>query len=303
MPAAQAMSEKITQAALSAKHSSGRTSGKKAQFTSGFKLIEQLMDVPESFKDSAAMAQVDGLVDAIETAPQGGSFIIIDKHKHYLQDNMTPTVKIGDKVEAGDLLSDGIPDPSEMVKFRGIGETRKVFADQLRKATNANRRNAEIVSRSFVDYVRITDPETFPNSAPDDIIRYSDVERDWKPRDTTRRLSPGSSVGKFLEMPTAHYSIGTKVSRRVADDLNRRGFKQIDVNDETPPFEPTMVPSVRVLTHSNDWQERMGGYHLKDSLLEAASRGMSSDMKNISYLPGIMRGSDFGDTLKTEGKY
>jgi len=303
MTAAQALSEKLTQQALSSKHSSGRTSGKKAPFISGFNLVEQMFSVPQSFKDAAAVAEEDGLVDRIEPAPHGGKFIHVGHRKYHIADNMTASVKPGDSVEAGDLMSDGIPDPSKLVKYKGIGETRRIFTEELRKATGANRRNAEVIGRGFIDYVRVTDPESFPNSSPDDVVRYSDIERSWVPRPQTRNLSPGSSVGKYLEVPIAHYSIGTKISRKVAQDLTRRGFKKVDVHDDLPPFEPVTVSSVRALSHSPDWQVRMGGYHLKDSLLDAASRGMTSDLQSTSYIPGLMRGTDFASELRTTGKY
>jgi DNA-directed RNA polymerase subunit beta' len=303
LPAVQAISERVTQSALSHKHSAGRTSGGKQQFVSGFPLVEQLTNVPRHFRDAAAVSTQDGAIDEIVDAPQGGKYIVINQEKHYVYPNMTPSVKVGDTVEAGDLLSDGIPNPADIIKYKGLGETRRVFIDEFKKATGANRRNVEVFAKGLMDYVKIHDPDLVPNAAPDDIIKYSDLVKKWKPREGHREVSPSSAIGKYLEKPVGHYTIGTKVSRRVANSLKSQGIKSIDIHDDEPPFSAIVVPSVRTLSRAPDWQERMGGYHLKDSLLDAASRGMTSDLQSTSYLPGLMRGTDFAKQLDTTGKY
>ncbi len=288
----------------SAKHSAGRATGKsKANFVEGFDLIEQLMSVPKSFTDAAVTAEHDGVVESIEPAPQGGLNVTIEGQAYHIPAHMTPTVKRGDVVEPGDLLSNGIPDPSQLIKHKGIGETRRIFTDQLKEATGASRRNTEIMAKAFVDYIRITEPDLYPNTAPDDIMKYSDLARDWTPREGFRTLAPRASVGKYLETPLAQYTIGTRITPKVASDLARKGFKKVDSHDNAPPFTPVMVPSVRALTHAGDWQERMGGYHLKDSLLDAASRGMKSEVHSTSFIPGILKGTGFGEKLRETGKY
>ena len=302
--AGQSRGEKATQKALSNKHSAGRTDGTGGgNFVTGFNLIEQLMSVPKSFRDSAVTVTADGLVESINDAPQGGKTVRIEGIDYHVPAKMTVTAKIGDEVEAGDLISDGIPNPSELVKYKGIGETRRIFTKQLREATGAHRRNTELLSKAFVDYVKITDPELLPNSAPDDIVKYSQMIKSWKPRKGYLAKAPVHSVGRYLETPVAQYTVGTRISKKVGADLKRKGITTIDTHDAPPPFEPVMVPSVRALTHADDWQERMGGYHLKDSLLEAASQGMTSDVSSTSFIPAVLKGTGFGDNLRTTGKY
>jgi len=302
--AGQSVGESSTQRALSKKHSAGRATGKaKDKFVSGYNLIEQLMAVPKHYPDAATMATKDGIVDSVDEAPQGGYNIVIDGEKLHVPHKMTVSVKRGDHVEAGDLLSDGLPDPSKLVKYRGIGEARRLFSNQLREATGAHRRNTEIVAKAFIDYVKITDPDLLPNSSPDDVIKYSELIKTWKPREGFRTLDPGAAVGTYLEAPVSQYTIGTKISRRVAKDLEAKGFNKLQVHNDVPPFEPITVPSARALTNAGDWQERMGGYYLKHSLTEAAAGGMKSDLNSTSFIPGILKGTGFGDELKETGKY
>ena len=288
----------------SKKHSAGRVTGEeKSPFVNGFDLIEQLMSVPKSFTDAAITSESDGVVESIEEAPQGGLNITVEGKVYHVPSHMTPIVRKGDTVEPGDLLSNGIPDPSQLIKHKGIGETRRIFTDQLREATGASRRNTEIMAKAFVDYIKITEPDLYPNTAPDDIMKYSDLAKSWTPRAGFRTLAPRASVGSYLETPVAQYTIGTRITPNVANDLSRKGFKKIDTHENEPPFKAIMVPSVRALTHASDWQERMGGFHLKDSLLDAASRGMSSDTTSTSYIPGILKGTGFGEELRETGKY
>lgn len=302
--AGQSVGERSTQKALSAKHSAGRATGeKKDKFVSGYDLIEQLMSVPKHYPDAAAMSDLDGTVESIEEAAQGGYNVVINGQKHHVPSNMDVTVKVGDEVEAGDLLSEGLPDPAKLVKYRGLGEARRLFNEQLRTATNANRRNTEIVTKAFLDYIKIKDPDLFPNTAPDDIIKYSELAKKWTPREGTTKMDPSAAVGRYLETPVSQYTIGTRISRRVAKDLEKKGYNQIDANSEAPPFEPIVIPSSRALTNADDWQERMGGYYLKQSLLDSASRGMESKLHSTSYYPGIMKGTDFGTDVEETGKY
>ncbi len=75
LTAASTLGEPLAQGQLSLKHTSG-SAGKK-NVASGFGLIEQLASIPKSFKNKAPLAEHDGTVTNIRSAPQGGHYITI----------------------------------------------------------------------------------------------------------------------------------------------------------------------------------------------------------------------------------
>lgn len=132
MTAVQALSEPVTQATISSKHTGGVAGESKT--VSGFDYIEALIQTPRNFKGGAVHSDVDGSVTGIEAAPAGGSFVNISGTKHYVSDGLTLTAKVGDKIEAGDMISEGAPNPVKIVEHKGIGEGRRYFVDAFKSA-------------------------------------------------------------------------------------------------------------------------------------------------------------------------
>jgi len=217
-------------------------------------------------------------------------------------------VKPGDRVDAGDILSSGIPNPADLVRHRGIGAGRLDFVQIFQNAFKdsgmpANRRNIELLSRGLVNHIRVNDLDGVDNALPDDIVEYSAVERNYKPRYGFRVTKPTASIGKYLERPVHQYSIGTRITKKMANELRDRGVGDITVHDDPPPFSPVMVRAMEQLTVSPDWQTRLGGSYLQRGLLEALHRGRGSTPTSVSYIPGLAVGKGFGEKLTTEGKY
>ncbi len=295
LQAAQALSEPISQGQLSAKHSGGVAGQEKA--VGGFEYINQLIQTPKSMKGGAAHSTLDGTVQRIEDGPAGGQYVTINDEKHYVGSGFTPSVKKGDKVEAGDLLSDGIPNPGIITKYKGVGEGRRYFVNEFKKAMGSSgmrghRRNIELLARGLINHVKITE-ETNDN-APDDIIPYSTIEHTYKPRNGHEVLRPKKAVGKFLERPVLHYTIGTKVRPSMLKDFEEFGVKEIPVHKNPPPFEPHMVRGMFQLQHDPDWMTQMYGSGLKKSLLESTARGATSKLRGTSFVPSLALGTDFG---------
>lgn len=265
------------------------------------------MQSPDNFRDEAAIAELDGVVGDITPAPQGGQYIMVGDTRHFVPDGAAVTVKTGQRVDAGDILSEGIPHPSKLVRYRGLGAGRLAFVDEFRRAyknegLKANRRNIEILTRGLVNHVRVNDLDGPQSSLPDDVLEYQTLERDYQPRAGALAMRPKLARGMYLEQPAAHYTIGTRLTQRVIDDLDTRGVPEVMAHRDTPSFEPEMVRAMENLTNSPDWQVRMGGSYLGKGLQEAVHRGRTSQ-RGESYIPGLAEGKDFGMKLKTEGVY
>jgi hypothetical protein len=280
----------------SAKHSGGVAGQEKA--VGGFQYINQLIQTPKKMQGGAAHSTVDGMVQRVEPAPAGGSYVIINGEKHYVNAGYELKVKKGDEVEAGDLISDGIPNPAIITKYKGVGEGRRYFVREFKKAMASSgmfghRRNIELLARGLINHVRLT--EEVGEHVQDDIIPYSTLEHTYTPREGFQALAPKKAVGKYLERPVLHYTIGTKVRPSMLKDFDEFGVTAVDVHDNPPPFESHMVRGMYQLQHDPDWLTQMYGSGLKESLLESVARGGKSEQRGSSFVPSLATGTDFGD--------
>ncbi len=95
LAAAQALSEPLSQGQLSAKHSGGVAGQEKA--VGGFAYINQLIQVPKTFKGGAAHSHHDGVVTDVVDAPAGGKYVFVDGKQHYVGQGFDLKVKKGDE--------------------------------------------------------------------------------------------------------------------------------------------------------------------------------------------------------------
>lgn len=303
MTAAQALSEPIAQGSLSSKHSGGVAG--EAKTVSGFQLLDALVQFPSSFQGAAVHAQKDGTVGGIQPAPAGGHYLYIDGEKHYVPESATLKVKPGDVVEAGDVLTSGVPHPAEIIRHKGIGEGRRYFVQAMVGAMRdagitAHRRNVELVARGLIDHVKMTDE--WEDYLPDDIVGYNALERRWKPREGSQKLRPRQAAGQYLERPYLHYTIGTKLRPSVIKTLEEFGINEVETHRDPPPFVPEPVRAMYSLQHDPDPLTRMYGSGLKKSLLDATHRGAVSDEEGTSFVPALARGVEFGHIGKLQHK-
>jgi hypothetical protein len=299
--AAQALAEPVTQAQISSKHSGG-VGG--AGSIAGFKALNALVQVPEKYPNGATHSTVDGTVQEIRPAAQGGNYVTVNGVDHYVPTDVDISVKKGDTLEAGDVVSAGMPSPGEIVKHKGIGEGRRYFVQAMRQVMQnsgitAHRRNIELLSRGLINHVRLTDE--YGDYVPDDVVPYSALERTWQPRSGSVRGNPKGMMGQYLEKPALHYSIGTKIGKSVVDNLNKYGVKDIEAHKEPPPFEPEMVRGMANVASDPDWMTRMLGSYQQKSLLGATHRGGVSDTAGTSFVPTLARGETFGLGGATSG--
>ena len=302
--AAQALAEPVTQAQISSKHTGGIAGAAGAGAISGFKFINQLVQVPKIFQGGAAHAQLDGRVNTIKEAPQGGHYVNIEGKDHYVGADFPLTVKPGDQIEAGDVISKGTPNPAEIVKHKGIGAGRKYFVKAFRQSltdsgTSGNRRNIELLSRGLINHVRLQ--EEVGDWAPEDVVPYQLLERQWKPRQGHMIVPPNQAKGYYLERPVLHYTVGTKIQPSMLKQLKQHGVDSLYVHRDPPPFQPEMIRGMASVAHDPDWMTRMLGSYQKNSLLEAARRGSVADEGGTSYVPALAYGENFGRTGLTQG--
>ena len=301
--AASALAEQIAQSSLNVKHSGKKSSGDVTY--AGFDVIKNLATVPKTFPDTATVSEVGGRVQSIKEAPQGGYHIDVGDHQHYVNPGMALKVKEGDEVEAGDQLSDGVVSPADAVRLKGIGEGRRYFATRMTQAfreTNmgAHRRNAEVLARSVVNHVQINDPDAAGEHLPGDVVTYQNWAHGYRPRPTATRMAPQKSIGKYLEEPALHYTVGTQVTRSVADTLAKHGTHDLLVHQDPVGVDPTMISVVNTPEYSDDWMARLSSSYLKTRLLEDVHSGAVSNPHGTNPLPGMARGVGFAEPVQKD---
>ena len=292
------ISEPLSQSILGTKH---LDISAKTNVASGFSLINQLAEIPKEFPNKAIVADANGKITDIKKSAAGGYHVTIGDKEHYVAPGFNVLVNKGDTVEKGDVLTEGVINPSEIVKYKGIGEGRKHYVEAMHAAFKGagipvNRRNFEIIAKNAIDHVRVTNPDGLGDYLPDQVISYQGLERSYKPRDNSKLIRIDAAKGKYLEVPVMHFTIGTPITESVIKQLKDNDIESITVNEDKPGFEPEMIRLVDVPEHVDDWMHQLYSTNLERRLTNIVNTGVhsSSDIKGPSPIPGLAYGVGFG---------
>lgn len=305
--ASSTVGEPLTQMALSAKHTAGMSTSAKSY--SGLPTIIQFTQSPEAFKDRGAVAELDGKVTSVEEAPQGGMFVTVGDKKHYVLPGHEVYVKPGDSVEAGDQLAEGLVDPEDIVRLKGLGDGKLYYAERLNQmlkdsGAGTDKRNTEVLARGAIRHIKITNPEGMGSYLPDDVVDYNAAQKTYKIPDTAREMNVKEAVGKYLQKPYLHYTVGTKITPTVAKKLAKNSYNSVLVDQDSPGFEPYMV-RLRTASHTNpDWMASLATSSIAKQLNEAATRGDDTNINsNPDFRPRLAIGENFGKNVTETGEF
>ena len=296
--AARSYVEPVTQMGISSKHKGG-VGGKKVDDPdgndqpTGFKSLERMFMVPSNFPGGAVLAPTDGTVSEIKAAPQGGNYITIGEAVIYSSPDRRVTAKIGDKVSAGDTLTNGVPNPAEVVQYKGLGEGRRYFTNKLnsildKEGAGTDRRNLESFTRALVSRVVVTDPDGYGDYLPGDVVDYNQIAAMYQPRDDAKTMPVEKATNMYLEKPVLYYSIGTRVTPAVAKELKKYNFNDVTVSEKEPPFQAKFLRPTAVLQTNKNWLPRLAGERLRDGLFDAARTGITDSYDAPSYVDKLI---------------
>lgn len=276
---------------------SGGVFGGESKALSTFQKIDALLQVPERFPDGATHADVDGKVERVRDAEQGGSYVLINGKEHYIPTERQLLVKVGDEIEAGDVLSSGTPNPAKIVEHKGIGEGRRyfvqTFSDQLKSSKlKGARRNIELLARGLINHVRLTDD--YEDRSAGETYPYQTLEAQWQPREGSLTGDAGRFKGMYLEKPVLHYTIGTPIKPKMIKNLRKFGVNEVIAHKEPPPFQTEMVRAMGSVAEDPDWMTNLLGSYQQKSLLNAVHTGRTSDASGSSYVPALANPKEFG---------
>lgn len=295
---AQALSEPLTQMALNAKHAI-RTATSKNTVLGGLSGFRQLTDIPQSFFNKATLASQDGKVTDIAVAPQGGHYVHVNDQSHYVPPALQVSVRKGGRVEAGDLLSTGIPKPDEVVKHKGLGAGRRYLADALYdvysgSGINLDKRHLELLAKTDLNYVRIMDQDSGDlDVMRGDVVNYNRFRAAIAKQAQMRALE--DAQGETLGNNVLHHTVGTRITPSLIAEFKRRGVMRVPIAPRVPRHEMIMKPIARTPLLNPDVLARLAHRNLKQTLLEGAAFGDRSDIHGNHPIPAFIFGSSFGE--------
>lgn len=302
--AAQSISEPLTQMALSAKHGAGLVKGSTAKL-SGIAGLKQLLEVPQTFINKATLANQAGAITRITPAPHGGTHIHVNDEEHYVGPNLKPLVHVGQKVEAGDVLSEGIPKPDELIHHKGFGAGRQYLVDTLHSIyrgedLDVDKRHLELVARADLNHVKVLEhSEDHPTLVKGQVVGY-DVYRSSAGKGV-KTVPLAQALDHVLGKEVLHLTVGTKLTSSVIQMLKSHGITSVEIAIGLPKVEFMMNPMARNPLLHPDWMARLAHRYLKQSLLDGARTGAESDRHGTHPVPAYAFGSEFG--LGPEGRY
>jgi hypothetical protein len=298
---AQAMSEPLTQFALNAKH--GRTLKADKTQVHGVQGFRQIIESPQQFINKATLSDIDGKVTKIEKAPQGGHFVYVDDHQHYVTPIMGVTVTKGQQVERGDTLSEGIPKPDELVRYKGIGVGRLYMVNSLKniyanQGQNLDQRHFELLARGGLNHVRIlNDPgKTFIKG---DIVSYNNLRSVLG--QSTKTLALKDALGETLGKEYFQFAVGMRITAPMIEFLKKQKVKEVVIAPRAPEVEFVMKSATMAPKFHHDWLARMAHQGLKTTMQQAAQTGEKSNIHGTHPVPAYTYGAEFGQGEK--GRY
>jgi DNA-directed RNA polymerase subunit beta' len=302
--AAQALSEPLTQFSLNAKHGGRVASADDEKRLEGIKGVRALLEIPESFAHKAVLASHDGTVESVDAAPQGGHYVLVGAAKHYVAPEHKVIVAPGQSVYAGDMLSDGVPRPDEVVAHKGLGEGRRYLVDALsdvykRAGSEIDKRHLETLAKSTLNHLQIVDPGPEDAFIKGDVIDYNRFHAALTA--SKKRMPTADAVGETLADTVLHHTAGTTVTQPIADQLTRHGITSVPIATAGPRAIPDVRAASRTPLLNPDWLARLAHRYLKESLLTGIHRGDVSNLHGASPVPAYVAGTEFG--LGTEGAY
>ncbi len=164
--AAQSIGEPGTQLTMRTFHTGGVAGG---DITQGLPRVEELFEARKP-KNCAIIAEIDGEVSWGEPDKNGLRVIVItpsdsenqNPREYSIPFGINPLVKPGDKIKAGDQITDGPKNPHDILRICGLKETHRYLVKEVQKVYKSqgveiNDKHIEVMVRQMLHKVKIED--------------------------------------------------------------------------------------------------------------------------------------------------
>jgi DNA-directed RNA polymerase subunit beta' len=285
---AHTITEPSLNMAMKSFHTGGAITGKEKN-TKGtlFDALDRTLRFTQAVPNKATMASIDAKVKSINKSSIGGWDVILQhsdgqEETRYIEPNNTPTIKVGDKVKKGDVISTGNISMHDVLKYKGMKDTQKFLVDELDKLNEGklDRRNLEVIVRGIANTTRVMHSgdsnyvmgDTAPLTTINDFNNHLTLEKDVE-----------ESEGMKLHKPYAGYNSGTKLDKSTIKHLQNKGIKRIEVTRNPIIHDPFLSPAGiggKVASSSEDWIARMAHNRIEAVLKEGTTQGWHSSFDN-----------------------
>ena len=137
---------------------------KTGDIVQGLPKVEELLEGRKP-KDPAMVTEIEGTCevlneDGVETVIVNGK----DERKEYsLPVGQNAIVNTGDKVKMGDIITDGQPNPHELLEFKGVETLQQFLVDEVQavyvsQGVEIANKHIEVIVRQMTRKVKIDDP-------------------------------------------------------------------------------------------------------------------------------------------------
>ncbi len=166
--AAQAIGEPGTQLTLRTFHAGGVAG---VDITQGLPRIEEIFERRRPHRALAAVSETEGEVMEIRTAGKEKTIVVLSDTKvgksntieYTIGVHRTPFVKVGEKITAGQILTDGSADITDIFNFGGKDLAEKYIIDEIMKVyelqgASISKKHIEIIIRQMFSRRKVKDP-------------------------------------------------------------------------------------------------------------------------------------------------
>lgn len=298
--AAQSVSETLTQAMLSSKHS---VSGVGAQRNIYEEANNLLSNPRDNFQDESTIATVNGSVKKITQTPLKDWEVYVDDKPHFVSREQEPIVDVGEKVHVGDPLSTGTINPRKLTELKGAGAGRIYLANKLRevysrRAPGLDPRHFELISKNMIKYYEVRDPgesEFLPGQVVDihHIHKYLSENSHEVPIEKSKDHTLAKGV---LELTP-----GTHITSNHIQDLKNNGIKTVHISESKMQVVPR-VPGLQTIKLADDnWISKLSFSRLAQTIEDAPALRQQSPVHSIDPIAPYTLGTEFGEGK--DGKY
>lgn len=286
-------------------HNSFHTGGTAGGPSSGgYGRINQLLQLPKVVVGAATLAPVTGKITKITKGLAGGfDVVVVDKLVH-VSKGLTLKVVVGQQVEAGDPLSDGVIKPQDLVKHKGMQAAQAYMASELQQAYSQQgqkiqRKVFETVVRSLGNTTKVLNNPKDTGHLPGDVIPYTVAE--YHNKNLEQEVPVEESAGHKLAKGIGDFKAGHILSADDSKMLKAKGISMVLIELDPIVHAPLLKGMSTLPLLKRNWMAALGYRHLAKNLVEGAGQGWTTDLADYHPIPAFAHGETFGKGK--DGKY
>lgn len=288
--ASQSVSERLTQAMLGTKHSGGVAGKKRNAYEEANNL---LLNPSDNFQDEATISKLNGKVTDIRQTALKDHEVYINGVSHFVSREQDLSVKKGDDVLSGGVMSTGTVNPRKLVALQGVGAGRLYMAKKLRDiyGSGLDTRHFDLIARNMIKYVKVNDPGD-TGFMPGQEVDINAIQHHLKNSSETVPIS--SAAGRTLSHGILEETPGTYLTQNHVDSLALRGISSVKVSNSGLKVTP-MVPGLQSAKLLDpNWLSKLAFNKIRQTIQESGAIGASSEIHGTDPITPYVLGRDFG---------